>query len=576
MADFGNWTPITFVNAGPPAIDEDAVNDIESWIDNSDEELRKSATVNFKDIITYFYERNIKEIEDFTDYTEWTPDASATLSDDTANNVIGPSAVKILEKDNVASWCGMDRNIASMDLTIFHDGTASSTADLIMTLFYITDITKYILFMIKLGTSNGNHYQYQWNPAGFTNGWNFIFIPKASFTTVGAPSGWDDITYLRVDSYTTINALNSYITVQYMQMIRVDPDYANYSNAFQEYFGAATGWINKFEVFYDLCTIVYDSKINRLGIMKLIAENVTGGLHIYCSVLSFQSRFEIYSKLAGYTNNIMWVVDANNYAEVYISANTFYLNVVEAAASTVTSIALANNLLLNERVIISFEKDNTIIRAILEKCGEPIKILEYETTITSDGCVHIGTAGSSSWGLVTDFSISSNVGSLQLGTEQGKNSKIYLLPADISYVNNTITAIPAFLIRLKPNRVYKIETLLLLSNAGSSTAQFRTDWDYAGDILSLGSRRCIGGDATAAASDPEGSKIRFSVHALATDVRWAVKAGTTYSLATETYILKTMQAGAYMQLRGAQWNTDGANPTVLRAYSSVIVTELFE
>src|SRR4030043_528889 len=135
--------------------------------------------------MTYFWQRNINEIENFSAASEWTADASSTLSDDTTNNVIGSNAVKLLESDNVASWGGMSRNITALDLTKYHDGSASTTAD------------------------------------------------------------------LRVDSYSTINAQNQYFTLQYLQMIRADPDFATYTNAFQEYFGTSTGWISKFSVYYD-------------------------------------------------------------------------------------------------------------------------------------------------------------------------------------------------------------------------------------------------------------------------------------------------------------------------------------
>src|SRR4030065_524416 len=343
MAIFGNWTPISFINTTPPAIDQDALNDIEDWIDIADEENRKSQTVNFEKIMTYFWQRNINEIENFSAASEW-------------------------------------------------------TADLIMVLFYVTDITKYTLFQIKLGTSNAHNYNYAWNPAGFSNGWNVRWIRKSVMTTTGAPA-WNNITYLRVDSYSTINAQNQYFTLQYLQMIRADPDFATYTNAFQEYFGAATGWISKFSVYYDLFSIIYDEKINKLGTMKLVPADLYAGLHIYCSVLSFQGKFEIYSKLAGYTNSIVWMVDATNYIECYVNANTFYLNAVEGGAATPTSIALTNSLLLNERVLIGFEKDGDVVRAILSKNGETIKILEYETSIADEGCLYLGTQGTSAWGL---------------------------------------------------------------------------------------------------------------------------------------------------------------------------------
>lgn len=573
MAIFGNWTPITFINTTPPAIDQDALTDIEDWIDIADEENRKSQTVNFEKIMNYFWQRNIKEIENFSAASEWTADASTTLSDDTTNNVIGSNAVKLLESDNVASWVGMSRNITALDLTKFHDGSASTTADLIMVLFYVTDITKYTLFQIKLGTSNAHNYNYAWNPAGFTNGWNVRWIRKSVMTTTGAPS-WNNITYLRVDSYSTINAKNQYFTLQYLQMIRADPDFATYTNAFQEYFGAATGWISKFIVYHDLFSVIYDEKINRLGTMKLVPEDLYEGLHIYCSVLSFQGKFEIYSKLAGYTNSIVWMVDATNYIECYVNANTFYLNAVEGGAATPTSIALTNALLLNERVLIGFEKDGDVVRAILSKNGEPIKILEYETSIADEGCLYLGTQGTSAWGLVTDFAVTNNAGNLNIYNEESKGPRLIKLATDQSYANNTITAVADFLIRLKPNKMYKIECHLNAINTGSSTPDLRTDWTYSG-ITIVGLRNCFGTASTSASAEPNVTGTRGSAHQLDTDVHWSIPANETYSVIKEDFIVKTGQSGGYIQLRAAQYNTDGANPTVLKNSSFILVTEVF-
>jgi len=573
MAIFGNWTPITFINTTPPAIDQDALNDIESWIDIADEENRKSQTVNFEKIMTYFWQRNINEIENFSAASEWTADASTTLSDDTTNNVIGSNAVKLLESDNVASWVGMSRNITALDLTKFHDGSASTTADLIMVLFYVTDITKYTLFQIKLGTSNAHNYNYAWNPAGFTNGWNVRWIRKSVMTTTGAPA-WNNITYLRVDSYSTINAQNQYFTLQYLQMIRADPDFATYTNAFQEYFGAATGWISKFSIYYDLFSVIYDEKINRLGTMKLVPADLYSGLHIYCSVLSFQGKFEIYSKLAGYTNSIVWMVDATNYIECYVNANTFYLNAVEGGAATPTSIALTNNLLLNERVLIGFEKDGDVARAIISKNGETIKILEYETSIADEGCLYLGTQGTSAWGLVTDFAVTNNVGNLNIYNEESKGPRLIKLATDQSYANNTITAITDFLIRLKPNKMYKIECHLNAVNTGSATPDLRTDWTYSG-ITIVGLRNCFGTAATSSADEPNVTGTRGSAQSLDTDVHWSIPANATYSVIKEDLIVKTGQAGGYIQLRAAQYTTDAANPTVLQDSSFILVNEVF-
>lgn len=572
MAEFGNWTPIIFSNAGPPAIDEDALNDIEDWIEITDNEGRKSQTVNFKDLITYFWERNVKEIDNLTDASEWVADASTTVSNDTTHNVIGVNAVKFAESNDVASWVGMERAITSIDLTKFHDGRASSTNDIIMILFYVDEITKFTNFQLKLGNSNAKNYGNAWNPAGFSNGWNVRFLKKSAFGTTGAPD-WSDIDYIRTDAYTTANASGHYFTIQYIQMIRNDPTYDGYPNPFQEYFGTVTEWVNKFWTLYDVNALVYDEKFDRMGFMKVIAEDIEADLEVYPSCYAFQGRFEIYCKYAGYTPSIVWIYDADNYICCYVSANTFYIYAMEGGVPTSDNIALSNNLLLNERVLISFEKDYDTGRAILIKDGEPIKILEYETTITDSGAVYLSTKHSNAWGIFTDFAVSNNIGSLDIYHDYSKGPKMYHLEEEQTYVNNTLTVIDDFLIRLAPNKVFKIEAYFDIS-CTSDTPDAKVDWNYS-NVSAIHARAMWGGIAVTASTEPSvDNKIRTSHAGLSSDIRYA--ASSYSSPIKETFFIKTLQTGGYIQARMAQYTTDAINPLKLGTNSSVIVTEVYE
>jgi len=572
---FGEFDKITWVNGGSPAIDADNLQRFDNFCELADEELRRSECINLKDKIQGFYDRNINEIENFDDYLDWTAlNASTTLSNDTTNNVIGLNAVKMLENDNTLGWIGMYRTITSLDLTKFHDGSASTTDDLIYLLLYVNDTTKFSFFHFKLGTDNTHNYSIAWNPASFTNGWNVAIAQKSDFTVNGAPN-WNAIVHVRIEAITTVNAVNSYFTCQYMQMIRQDPDYSGYSNAFQEYMGVATGWQSVFSIYSDWYSIVYDNRINRIGIMQLEAADYSTGLHVYCDVLSFQSRWEIYSKLAGYSPSISWYVDATNYAETYISANVFYLNVVEAGASTSQNMALSNNLLLNEKIFIEFEKNNDTIRAVLLKDGEQLHEIVHETSISenAEGCVSACTFGTSSWGIISDFAVSSNYGDLHI--EDKQSPRLIKLNTAQSFVNNTMTNIPDFLFRLKPNKVYKIESFLYAYNA-SASPDIKFDWDYSASVSQIVLRSCYGGQGLAGSTEPSSSNaMRTSSHNLATDVRYALPAGTDQSSIREVAIVKTSNVAAYMQLRAAQYSTDAANASILSTNSYIIITEIF-
>jgi hypothetical protein len=169
-----------------------------------------------------------KEIESFKDYNEWT-----MVGSDIVDLIQGPfpnSGVYMADEDDSESYVGMYKNPSSIDLTQFDDASASTTADLIVFTVYIYDVSYYTNLAIKLGDDNSNCYYYEVDPSvGLVNGWNQISVAKSAFTTAGSPSGWDDITYVRIELYALDNsAYNSYIVSQYLQLVKVT-DFTNYA-----------------------------------------------------------------------------------------------------------------------------------------------------------------------------------------------------------------------------------------------------------------------------------------------------------------------------------------------------------
>lgn len=574
MSDFGAWVPATFNNGMAPAIDEDVMNSYEDWIDIADEELRRSQSVKLKDFLTYFWQRNIKVIDDFTASSEWTAAAGSVLANDTTNNVIGYNAVKLSDSNDLASWVSMYR-AAALDLTQFHDGSASSTSDWIVCLFYITDVTKFTYFQLKLGTDNANNWYKAYNPAGFVNGWNVIMVQKSGFTEDPVAPAWNNITYIHMDLYTAAGASTHYFTFQYLMMVR---DNGGAPAPYQQYMGATTGWTQKLEIYDYFNSVVYDEKINRLGIVMFNPTSWIVNLLLYSDVEAFSSKFEMYCKYAGNSSEVVWAGNADNYAKTYIGANVFYLVVYEAGVPTSTSIALTNNLLLNERIIIEFEKDGDTFRAILSKNGEVIKTLEYEAIglAVDSGEVYLADEGTNYYSLVTDFAISSNKNCVMLENEEANGPRLVRLSADQTYANNTITAITDFLIRLKPNRVYKVEAFINAHNAGSAAADLKIDWDSSGVSL-LGLRNCVGSESTSYNVQPNNTTHRCSSHGITAAVYYALSASGTYVAVKEDFIVKTTQAGGYIQMRAAQYNTTGGggNETIVDDTSYVLITEVF-
>jgi hypothetical protein len=184
--------------------------------------------------------------------------------------------------------------------------------------------------------------------------------------------------------------------------------------------------------------------------------------------------------------------------------------------------------------------------------------------------------GTNYYSLVTDFAISSNKNCVMLENEEANGPRLVRLSADQTYANDTITAITDFLIRLKPNRVYKVEAFINAHNVGSAAADLKIDWASSGVSL-LGLRNCVGSEATNYNAQPNNTTHRCSSHGITAAVYYALSASGTYVAVKEDFIVKTTQAGGYIQMRAAQYNTTGGggNETIVDDTSYVLITEVF-
>lgn len=179
-----------------------------------------------------------KIIEAFTDSSDWSEDGT-TVSDDSVNNLYGNSAVTFHDDDDSAGYSAIYRSISAIDLTEFEDASASDTSDLIVFLFYVDDTTKHYNIGFKLGTDNSNNYYYfETTPfSTIVNGWNRFAIPKSSFSSTGSVN-WNNITYVRIESYTNANASNADIICQCMYMVDDSPTFADYAGDYFAYYSA--------------------------------------------------------------------------------------------------------------------------------------------------------------------------------------------------------------------------------------------------------------------------------------------------------------------------------------------------
>lgn len=571
MAEFGKFSEITFIDGTSPPINADNLNELERVIALTDQELSRSKSICFNELKDYFFERNTKEFLHFQNYTDWTNSypSNGSLSDEEDDQLIGNHALKLEVIHADASWLSIEQTISSVDLTIFQDGSSSTDDDIIEFYFYVSDHTKFTNLEFRLGDDFSNSYLFQ-ATGNFSTGWNSLFPTKSDFTTIGTPAGWDDITYVRVAPRIDSGNVGEYLYFQNISLARQDSVYSGYLNCFQKYVGSVTGWTNIFTNQADTCLLYRDHQdfIEKIGMMKIDGEADNWETEIYPEVLEFISKFEFYCKYAGESASITWRVDSNNYAEVYISSNTFYLDVNEASSLTQTSKALDNNLIKNERFYIYFEKENDTFRAILKKDGEQITILEYETSISSDsdGNVYIGQHTANSYSFLTDFIIGHkpiNYLSREL------LPRLVLMQANQSFSDNTTANISGLVCNLSPNSYYQVDIFLVVTQT-STGANVKISWELT-DCVNQTQRVVLGPPTTS--TNALDSNVVLTEYAPSTSVQYVVNVNT------ETYIKESMVIlsaynGGKVQIKAAQVVTNGSHPTVISSRSWMKITPL--
>lgn len=587
---FGNdFSEITFIDGAGPPINADNLNSIETLAALTDEELRRSKTFNLKTYLQYFRKRNTKDIYLFQNYaamTNYRP-ADCTLTQEVTNKKVGNECLKVTIDDNGADWLGFYTNVSTLDLTTFNDTSASTTADFIILMLYISDIdsiTGQTIYVNIGDTVGANTYEYDidvdaWN---LDTGWNCVWMLKSDFYVWAGAPNWNNVDYLQIEVDFNAGYQNEYFYFQFMQMIRSNPDDSDYPSPFQVYNGSVSGWENLLEIDYQVYSIIDDpaTQVNQLGIMKLnpgnyeapyTPDNYKNALLLYNNISSFTAKFEFRLKDSSNENlpSVTWYVDNTHYIEVYINSGTFYLDVANGGAPVQTSKALGNTLYENEITTIYIEKNNDTIRAICNKDYEYCKICEYESTFTDDGDVFIGVYDDDSFGLLTNFNIGYNI---SLDNYIDRNEvKVIRKGGDQLRYNTSVPVDDASMwAYLAPNQAYKIEFYGSVSNAISSIPGFKWRWDTAG-ITEIGERHYIGpADGT---TDPRDCSMLASVSTLSTSVIAGVGAGVYESNIQDTFFIKTGENGGYLMLQWAQ-GTAATTNTYLEESSFLVFTPI--
>ena len=572
MADFGIFSEITFVDGTSPPINADSLNDIEKVVAMTDSELARSANLKFREIINYCFYRNQKTWLDFDDYTDWTNayPSNGDLSDETSNNIIGFECLKVECIDAAASWLSFYQTLGSpVDLSTFEDGSASSTDDCIMLCFYVSSNSAFSIIQFRFGDDYSNCYYYA--TSALDNGWNVLYPQKSAFTTMGTPTGWNSISYIRMAPYVEAGNVGEYMYFQKYQLYRQDSVYSGYSNVFQKYQGSVTGYENIFTIFNDVSSLYFDSfgDIRKIGYMHLNSNNDPIQMRIYNNIICFRARFEFYCKKTHYSTAVTWYVNSSNYIYMYIYSSTLYLEGQESGTPFSQNVSLDNNLIKNERIYYYLEKEFQTIRAIVLKDGEQPKVLERETSIPADsvGDVYLGQEDSNCFSLLTDFEIGNKAIENLSNEYLGRCVKLY---EEQSFVNNTIGNVAGMKLYLAPNTVYKIDVYLSAQNAGT-TGDIKIAWTLSG-CSSPTLRMSFGPSLTT--TDVNDSLYKSSNFVMTTQIGYGCDGSSNESIIHESFILVVTENGGSLQLMAAQYTTDAGNPTTLETTSFIAATPI--
>lgn len=581
MSEFGKFVQETFNDGLSPAINADRLNELERVVALADQELAISKTKKLSDMIEYFLFRNTRDIAVFynSDFFTNAYPTRATISTVSESDVIiGNSGTKSTAIVATEGWLSFYMLGADFDFSTFLDGGASSNDDFILALVYVSDAAAFNEIEFRFGADGSNIYFWQtYGNYSIVTGWNVIMMKKGDFSAESGSPNWNDVDYIRVSPYLKAGYSGEYIIVNYLEMVRVDPNNVDWANPFQIYKGVTSGWENVYDLVnvsnqYFMLYRDYNATIAKIGLMKPMGGNNEILLHLYCSIMEFISKFELYCKHAGESISITWYVDSNNYAETYISGNTFYLDVYEASVKSTVSRALTNNLLKNEIVYIKFEKIDDTFRAILEKRGDYNNVLEYETSISSssDGCLYLGQSKSdnTSLSLITDFEIGYKVIRNSLPSE---NFATFVRKSEEQNFNSTtLTDIDDMVILLPPYSMFKVEVNLIFK-CDSSSPEFRVQWDVT-NAVNLTYRMCFGPSRTN--EDVANTRLRMSYYAFNTSVPYGCDGSDNESIAFESAFFKTGNNTGKIQIKGSQWYSYPSNPVIVRAKSSIVITKI--
>lgn len=183
-----------------------------------------------------YYQENTKAISLFQEDETWISEGDGIIAADTTNFKIGSRSLRMTDNDNNIGDQIANR-LVNVDISKFNNNSSSTTSDFINIYLYCTNPEKVNVagrgIWFWLGSSDWSKYFKYEIKAGILSNWNMFSIPKSSFTKSGTTDAdWANIQRIWCAFHSTANALNEYVSLQLLQLVKKDP-IGNFPNPFQ-------------------------------------------------------------------------------------------------------------------------------------------------------------------------------------------------------------------------------------------------------------------------------------------------------------------------------------------------------
>lgn len=573
----GDYVRNTWVNGGPPAIDEDNLNNIEGKMVELDENLRRKLGFNFDTYKKYVLERSIKTVEDFEDYTSWSTLGTSTLSQEYARR-FGINRVRVEENDNVAGYLGMYKTISSLDLTTFKNNLDTSSAnDLIQVAFVTTnDNSVHLNIRIRLGTDAANYYEWIISGANIAFTTNIHAAAKSSFSSTGSPD-WSAITYISIEWESAISSSGTAIRFEWMDLERVESG-GSVANPWVLDDGNSNWDIKLMTPTLNTITF-YNTTSNKISMAVGGNSNETTDLvtKIQDDVNSFTAKLGGLNAGPNMAGGIMWYQDANNYIQFIVSDFFDYIKIKAVQVGVTTEVVYYTlwSIGFKEKFKMYCEKDGSVVRLIVKRGSYDVSVT-YETIITGAGDVYLSSDyhNSSGWigGHLVEELIVSNTDLISPEDFDWTNPVILMKHRDQDATSDTSVGDDDELrIRLPPNTVFKVDAYITVSSS-SNTPDFKMDWNVNDNEL-LYDKRWVNGPAVSSA-DLTNSNMQIGRYAAASDVSYGCVSGIASSI-HEHFIIKSgnINDDNRLEMRWSQDTSSGTATTVERG-SHLVITKV--